>query len=130
MRILVADDNAAVRRGIVGLLSREADWKVCGEAKDGAEALQQAQKHQPDLVLLDISMPGMNGLEVARLLRRDLPEARIVVISQHDAAHLWPSVVEAGGDACLDKNRLAVDLLASIKNLWQGSEGSSLARTG
>jgi two-component system, NarL family, response regulator NreC len=117
MRILIADDNDAVRRGVVGLLSSETGWKVCGEAGDGSEALQKARELRPDLILLDISMPGMNGLEVARLLRQALPEAKILVVSQHDPVHLLPSVVEAGGDGCVDKSRLGTDLVASIKNI-------------
>jgi DNA-binding NarL/FixJ family response regulator len=117
MRIFIADDNDAVRRGVVGLLSSETGWKVCGEARDGSEALQKARELRPDLILLDISMPGMNGLEVARLLRQALPEARILVVSQHDPIHMLPSVVEAGGDGCVDKSRLGTDLVASIKNI-------------
>ena len=117
MRIFIADDNDAVRRGVVGLLSSETGWKVCGEARDGSEAVQKARELRPDLILLDISMPGMNGLEVARLLRQALPEAKILVVSQHDPIHMLPSVVEAGGDGCVDKSRLGTDLVASIKNI-------------
>src|SRR5260370_3797529 len=117
MRILIADDNDAVRSGVVGLLSFEAGWKVCGEARDGSEALQKARELLPDLILLDISMPGMNGLEVARLLRQELPGAKILVISQHDPIQLLPHVVEAGGNACGDKRRLGMDLVARIKSL-------------
>ena len=117
MRIFIADDNDAVRRGVVGLLSSETGWKVCGEARDGSEALQKARELRPDLILLDISMPGMNGLEVARLLRQELPEAKILVVSQHDPIRMLPSVVEAGGDGCVDKSRLGTDLVASIKNI-------------
>jgi two-component system response regulator NreC len=117
MRILIADDNDAVRRGVVGLLSSETDWKVCGEARDGSEALQKARELLPDLILLDVSMPGMNGLEVARLLRQELPEAKILVISQHDPIQLLPRVLEVGGNACVDKNRLGIDLVASIKSV-------------
>ncbi len=117
MRILIADDNDAVRRGVVGILSSETGWQVCGEARDGAEALQKARELLPDLILLDVSMPGMNGLEAARLLRQELPEVKILVISQHDPIHLLPSVVDAGGDACVDKGRLGTDLVASIKGI-------------
>jgi DNA-binding NarL/FixJ family response regulator len=117
MRIFIADDNDAVRRGVVRLLSSETGWEVCGEARDGSESLQKARELRPDLILLDVSMPGMNGLEVARLLRQELPRAKILVISQHDPIHLLPSVVEAGGNACVDKSRLGTDLVASIKNI-------------
>src|SRR6267142_668741 len=101
MRILIADDNDAVRRGVVGLLSSEAGWKVCGEARDGSEALQKARELLPDLILLDVSMPGINGLEVSRLLRQEVPQARILVISQHDPIQLMTRVIAAGGDGCV-----------------------------
>jgi DNA-binding NarL/FixJ family response regulator len=117
LRILVADDSEVVRRGVVGLLSSEPTWEVCGEAKDGSEALLKAQQLRPDLILLDISMPGINGLEVARHLRKDVPQARILVMSQHDPIQLLPHVIEAGGYACVDKGRLATDLLVSIKSV-------------
>lgn len=117
MRILIADDNAMVRRGIIGLLSGESDWTVCGEAADGSEALQKARELLPDVILLDISMPGMGGLDVARRLRQELPNARLVVVSQHDPFLMLPRVIEAGCDACVDKSRLVVDLVATIKNL-------------
>lgn len=128
MRILVVDDNEVVRHGVVGLLSLEPDWEVCGEAQDGPTALQKARELLPDLILLDINMPGLNGLDVARRLRQDLPQARILVMSQHDPIQLLPIVVAAGGDACIDKSRLATDLLASIKNLGRGSSGTQQAQ--
>ena len=70
---------------MAGVLSTEARWNVCGEAKDGVEALLKAKQLIPDLILLDISMPGMNGLEVARRLRQDLQAAKILILSQNDA---------------------------------------------
>jgi DNA-binding NarL/FixJ family response regulator len=117
MRILIADDNDLVRRGVIRLLSAETDWTVCGEARDGLEVLQKARELLPDLILLDIRMPGVNGLEATRRLRLELPEAKILVITQHDSAQMWPSIVEAGGDACLDKAHLGTDLVATIKGL-------------
>jgi DNA-binding NarL/FixJ family response regulator len=122
MRILIADDSDVVRRGVIGILSSETGWEVCGEARDGTEALRKARELLPNLILLDISMPGMNGLEAARLLRQEVPEAKIIVISQHDPIQLLPRVVEAGADACVDKSRLSTDLLASIKNIEVTSE--------
>lgn len=124
MRILIADDSAMVRRGVIGLLSSEASWEICAEAKDGSEALAKARALLPDVILLDVSMPGLNGLEVARRLRKEVPQAKIIVMSQHDPAHLLPGVMAAGGDACLDKSRLAADLIDSIKNLHPQSAAS------
>jgi len=117
MRILIADDNDMVRRGVIGLLSVESDWTVCGEAKDGSEAIQKAREFLPDVILLDISMTGINGLDVARRLRQELPNVKLLVISQHDPYVMLPLVIEAGCDACLDKSRLATDLVTTIKNL-------------
>ena len=128
MRILIADDSAMVRRGVIGLLSSEANWEICGEASDGSEALSMARALLPDVILLDVSMPGLNGLEVARRLRQEVPQARIIVMSQHDPAHLLPGVMAAGGDACLDKSRLAADLIDSIKKLHPRDQQSAASK--
>src|ERR1700680_1806060 len=117
MRILIADDSDVVRRGVRGILSSEKDLEVCGEARDGLEALQKARELSPDLILLDISMPGMNGLEAERRLREEWGQAKILVISQHDPVQLLPSVVAVGADGCVDKSRLSEDLVASIKKI-------------
>jgi len=128
LRILIADDSAMVRRGVIGLLLSEASWEICGEASDGSEALAKARALLPDVILLDVSMPGLNGLEVARRLRKEVPQARIIVMSQHDPAHLLPGVMAAGGDACLDKSRLAADLIDSIKNLHPRDQQSAASK--
>jgi DNA-binding NarL/FixJ family response regulator len=106
-----------VRRGVIRLLSDESDWTVCGEAKDGSEAIQMARELLPDVILLDISMPGIGGLDVARRLRQELPDAKLLVMSQHDLCLMLPLVIEAGCDGCLDKSRLATDLVTTIKSL-------------
>jgi DNA-binding NarL/FixJ family response regulator len=120
LRILIADDNDMIRRGVAGLLSSEPDWEICGEARNGAEALLKAPQLLPDLILLDVSMPGINGLEVARLLRQDVPRLKILVMSQHDPIHLLPRVVAAGADGCVDKTHLGRDLVPSIKRIVGG----------
>lgn len=116
-RILIADDNERVRRGVSELLSREPMYEVCGEAVNGSEALQKAASLKPDLILLDISMPDINGLEVARVVRRESPEIRILVTSQHDPGQVLPRAIAAGADACVDKSRLATDLLPAVRLL-------------
>jgi two-component system response regulator NreC len=93
------------------------DWEVCGEAKDGSEALRKARELLPDLILLDISMPGQSGLEAARLLRQELPKVKIIIMSQHDPIQLLPRALEAGAHACVDKSRLGPDLFATIKSV-------------
>jgi DNA-binding NarL/FixJ family response regulator len=117
MRILIADDNERVRRAIIGMISSETDWTFCGEASDGAEALRMARVLVPDLILIDICMPGLNGLEVSRVLRQEVSTAKIVIMSQHDPVRLLPSAIEAGAHACVAKGNLASDLLRTIESV-------------
>src|SRR5215469_12082459 len=84
LRILIVDDNDAVRAGIRALLASRTDYAVCGEAVDGLDAIAKAEQLHPDVVLMDISMPHMNGLEATRLLQRDVPEAQVLIVSQND----------------------------------------------
>jgi DNA-binding NarL/FixJ family response regulator len=114
MRILIADDNEWIRRGVINILAPVPHWEVCGEAKDGTEAVQRATELLPDLVLLDVSMPGLNGLDVARLLREKVPATKILIMSQHDPALLLSRAIKAGAHACVDKNHLSTELLPVI----------------
>jgi DNA-binding NarL/FixJ family response regulator len=127
MRILIADDNERVRRGIIGMISSETDWTFCGEASDGAEALRMARVLLPDLILIDVSMPGLNGLEVSRALRQEASTAKIVIMSHHDPVRLLPGAIEVGAHACVDKGNLATDLLKTIENV-AASESRTLSR--
>jgi DNA-binding NarL/FixJ family response regulator len=117
MRILIADDSDAVRRGIIGLLAAEKDLEICGEVASGEECVRLGRELRPGLVLLDISMPGLNGLEAATVLRREISEIRILILSQHDPAVLEPSARAAGADGCIDKSRLAIELIPKIRAL-------------
>ena len=119
MRVLIADDNEPVRCGIASLLSGENELEVCGEASDANETLKKADELRPGLILLDVSMPGMNGLHTARLLREKFPEVKILIISQHDPKNLLPRSLEVGAHGCIDKARLAVDLLPTLRNLFK-----------
>jgi DNA-binding NarL/FixJ family response regulator len=121
MQILIVDDNEMVRRGLTRLLSLWPAWKVCGEASDGSEALHKAQELCPDIILLDISMPGANGLDVVRTLRHEMPETKIVIMSQHDPILVLPRALEAGAHACVDKDSLSTDLLPTIERLVKNS---------
>jgi DNA-binding NarL/FixJ family response regulator len=117
VRILIADDNRLVRRGIAGLLSNEKTWEVCGEAADACETIQKVCDLRPDVVLLDVSMPDRNGLDTTRVLRQKAPEVQVLIISQHDASQLLPRSLEAGAIGCVDKARIATDLLPALRNL-------------
>jgi DNA-binding NarL/FixJ family response regulator len=117
MRILIADDNEWVRRGVTNILAPKSHWEVCGEAKDGAETIQRAAELVPDLILLDVSMPGLNGLDVARMLREKVPATKILIMSQHDPVLLLPRAIEAGAHACVDKSHLSTQLLPMIASM-------------
>ena len=117
MQILIVDDNEMVRRGIKLLLSAWPAYAVCGEASNGEEAVAKALELQPDLILLDISMPGSNGFETTVAIRGEFPRVKIIILSQHDKEQLLPRALEAGADACIDKNSLSTELLTTIHRL-------------
>ncbi len=119
MRILIADDNPLVRRGIARLLSDGENYEVCGEAVNAEEVIQRTHDLRPDVVLLDVSMPGTNGLQAARLLRQQAPEVKILIVSHHDLNQLLPRSLEAGANGCLDKARIATDLLPTLRKMFQ-----------
>jgi DNA-binding NarL/FixJ family response regulator len=123
MRILIVDDNERVRLGIIAILSSNKDWQVCGEARDGTEALEKTRELLPDLVLLDVSMPGMDGLETSRRLRREHPSVKILILSQYDPAALLPQALQAGADGCVDKSRIGSELAKAIKSFNIRPEG-------
>jgi len=124
LRILLADDNEMVRRGIALLLSQESGWSVCGEATNSDEVLNQAETLRPELILLDVSMPGIDGLEITRRLKHRLPDTQVIIISQHDPHQLRPLALEAGAAECIDKARLATDLLPAIRKFAAQIPGS------
>jgi len=123
MRILIADDNEFIRRGILGLLTRHGGHEVCGEATDSTDTIQKASTLHPDLILLDVSMPGTNGLETARIVKEQLPQTKILIISQHDPQQMLLRSLEAGADGSVDKARLSTDLLPAIRELEDTSSG-------
>jgi DNA-binding NarL/FixJ family response regulator len=103
LRILIADDHAAVRRQIRTLVESEPEWRVCGEAGNGLEAVDLAGRLRPDVVLLDITMPGCSGLEAAHQIRRDLPHARVVVLTTHAPEAVDEPFRRAGVTAVITK---------------------------
>jgi DNA-binding NarL/FixJ family response regulator len=120
MRILLADDNQFVRRGIAGILAQQEGWVLCGEASSSQEAIERTSELHPDLVLLDVSMPGESGLETTRVLKQRFPRTAILIITQHDPRQVLRRALELGASGCVDKARLALDLVPAIRAVQEG----------
>lgn len=110
MRILLADDFEVVRTGLKNLLSESGDWDICGEADNGLSAVRKVVELNPDVVVLDITMPVMNGLEAAREIRRLAPRTKIVMFSIHDSARMAQEAKQAGADAYVAKSSSIEDI--------------------
>lgn len=119
LRILIADDHAVVRAGLRALLESRKDWEVCAEAADGRDAIEKAIKHQPDILILDIGMPLLNGVDVARRVHKSLPKAEILILTMHESDELVQQVVEAGAHGYILKDEADRVLLAAIDALCQ-----------
>lgn len=119
-RILIVDDHEAVRRKIRSLLIQRRGWSVCGEATDGIEAVEKARSLQPDLVVMDISMPRMNGVEAARILRREFPNLDVVMISQNEPQLVRQQAAEVEAQGCVSKIDLMQDLVPTLESVCQG----------
>ena len=111
----MADDHEVFRRGLRSLLESRADWEICGEASNGVEALEKTLQLKPDVVVLDINMPGLNGLETTRLIRQQLPTAEIVVVSQYEASVMAKTAAQAGARVYVAKSQVSRELLAAVE---------------
>jgi DNA-binding NarL/FixJ family response regulator len=120
IRVLVADDHTIVRQGLVGLLTAATDIDVVGEAANGTEAIDRASALSPDVVVLDISMPGLGGLEAARRLRKLTPAPRVLVLTMHEDDEYVLRMVRAGVSGYLVKDGAATELVAAIRALDAG----------
>ncbi len=116
-RILVADDHEVVRRGLLSLLGGHEGWEICGQAVDGLDAVTQAARLKPDLVVLDVAMPQMNGVDAARQILQNEPRTAILVLTIDDSDQIVQAAVEAGAHGFLLKSDAVRDLVQAVEAL-------------
>jgi DNA-binding NarL/FixJ family response regulator len=129
LRIVIADDHERVRRSIRLLLAHREGWSICGEAADGLEATELARRLRPDVVLMDMSMPRMDGIDAARIIRRELPEIKVIIISQNDPWIVQRRSTEVEAHGYLGKSAMANELIPAILNATGGLDAGSAYST-
>ena len=129
IRVLLADDHRILREGIRALIDDQEDMQVVGEAEDGLETVKKVAKLQPDVVVMDIAMPLLNGLEATRQIRRDFPQVKVLILTMHDNEEYIRQVLAAGALGYVLKDAAARDLLGAIRTVNQGEAVLSPAIT-
>jgi DNA-binding NarL/FixJ family response regulator len=131
IRVLLADDHTLVRESLVGLLQSDGDVQVVAQAADGIETIEKALAVRPDVVVADLSMPRLGGIEVVRRLRDALPDTRVLVLTMHQEDEYVLQAVRAGASGYLVKDSAGAELLAAVRNLHagRGHFGPQAART-
>jgi two-component system, NarL family, response regulator NreC len=120
IRILLADDHTVVRQGLRKVLEERPDWEVVAEAGDGREAVRLAEQHKPDVAILDVAMPLLNGIEATRQIVRKMPNTRVLVLSMHADEAYVTQILQAGATGYLLKDSADVDLLQAVEEVAQG----------
>jgi two-component system response regulator NreC len=120
IRVLIVDDHAIVRAGIRFLLTSTDDVEVVGEARDAAEAMRRARELNPDIILMDVKLQGISGLEATRQLQRVQPDARVLMLTMHDDEEYFFEAVNAGASGYVLKEAAPEDLLSAIRTVHQG----------
>lgn len=120
VRILIADDHELVRRGARGVLSSRRGWKVVGEAADGREAVRKAIELQPDVAVIDISMPGLDGIEATRHIRKEVPGTKVLVLTMHESEQMVRRALNAGAHGCILKSDFTESLVKAVKGVSDG----------
>lgn len=120
VRILIADDHDVVREGVRAILRKRPDWEICGEAANGQEALAQAEALRPDVIILDITMPIMSGLDVARKIVYTTPKSRVLMFTMHDSGTVEHAVRGSGAHGLVLKLYAARDLVRAVDTVVEG----------
>jgi two-component system response regulator NreC len=122
IRLLIADDHALIRSGIARLLQSYTDLVVVGEAEDGLEAVDLVKKHQPDVVIIDLSMPRMNGIEATKVIRARFPETKVLVLTMHEGDEYIFQILKSGAGGYILKNSGKEELAAAIRAVARGEK--------
>ena len=120
IRILLADDHAVVRRGFQMILAEQSDMEIVGEAANGREALELAAKLKPDVVVMDVAMPELNGIEATRRMAENAPHARVLALSMHKDSVYVREILRAGARGYLLKDSVAADLVSAVRAVASG----------
>jgi two-component system nitrate/nitrite response regulator NarL len=120
IKVLVADDHPVVRKGLQTCFAKQKNLRVVGEAVDGDEALRKARELSPDVVLMDISMPGMNGLAVTQVLRKEAPDLKVLILSVHSNKEYIFRVIQAGAHGYVSKEAPPEELIRAIESVYEG----------
>jgi DNA-binding NarL/FixJ family response regulator len=128
VRILLVDDHPVVRQGLRTLLQGRSELQVVDEASDGLEAVEKVDSLRPDVVVLDVTMPRMNGIEACRVIKQKSPELEVLFVTQHDSPQMMREALAAGARGYVVKSNLARDLVEAVEAVSQHREFTALAR--
>jgi DNA-binding NarL/FixJ family response regulator len=113
-RVLIVDDHAFIRRGVQTILHPYPEWEFCGEAENGKDAIRLADELKPEIIIMDVSMPGLNGIEATRAIRKSQPEVKVVLLTLHESAELLRSAFRAGARGYLLKTDAEQELVKAL----------------
>jgi DNA-binding NarL/FixJ family response regulator len=113
-RVLVVDDHAFIRRGVQTILNPFPEWELCGEADNGNDAVRMAEELRPEVIIMDVSMPGLNGIEATRAIRKTQPDVKVVLLTLHESADLVRSAFRAGARGYLLKTEAEQELVRAL----------------
>jgi DNA-binding NarL/FixJ family response regulator len=115
--VIVVDDHAVIRRGVQGILSAFPEWELCGEAENGQEGVKLAETVRPEIIIMDVSMPGLNGLEATRIIHNMLPDTKILLLTLHSSTELVRSAFRAGARGYVLKSDAEHELVRALNVL-------------
>jgi DNA-binding NarL/FixJ family response regulator len=117
LRILVADDHEMIRKGLRSLINPREDWHLCGEATNGREAVEMARQLRPNVIIMDVTMPELNGLDATRQILRELPDCRVLILTMHESEQLIHEVLAAGASGYVLKSDAGNLVVAALESL-------------